>query len=227
MKLRLLRKEPIDEGVVSFVWDPPAEFKWKPGQYAQYTLPHQNPDDRGTERWFTVAAPPFEGKPRITTRITPDKGSSFKKALLALEPGDSIEADAPEGDFVLNDREAEYVFLAGGIGFTPFHAILTQLDHEGSMPKITILYGARAADPTFHAEIDELAAKYPPLQVRYIIEPQRIDADVVKKYVSDIEKPQFYVSGPEPMVDAFDDMLQGMGVPKDHIKNDHFPNYTW
>jgi len=227
MKLRLLRKEPMDGGIVSFVWESPAEFSWQPGQYAKYTLLHENPDDRGTERWFTIAAPPFEGKPRITTRIAAEKGSSFKKALLALEPGDTIEADAPEGDFVLNDLGAEYVFLAGGIGFTPFHAILTQLDRDGRVPKITILYGARDDHPTYREELDKLAAKHPDLKVHYIVEPQRINAAIIKKYVSDLKAPYFYVSGPEPMVDAFDDILQGMGVPEDHIKNDHFPNYTW
>jgi len=227
MKLVLERKEPMDGGVVSFVFDAPAEFKWKPGQFSRYTLPHNNPDDRGTQRWFTVAAPPYEGKPRITTRISSEKGSSFKRALVSLEPGDTIEAEAPEGDFVLDDLRKEYVLIAGGIGFTPFHSILMELDHQGELPKITVLYGARDNEPTFHEELDILTRKYPQLQVHYVVEPQRINEAIIKQYVSDLETPDFYLSGPEPMVDAFDEMLLKMGVPKDHLHQDHFPGYTW
>ena len=224
MKLHLLRKEQLESDVVSFVFDAPAEFRWKPGQFAKYTLPHDNPDDRGIERWFTVAAAPNEGHPRITTRIS-EKRSSFKSALMNLEPGDEIEADVPEGDFVMDDLAREYVFLAGGIGFTPFHAILTELDQEGKMPKLTILYGARNDHPTFHDELEQLAAKYPQLQVHYIVDPQHIDEEVVRRYVSDPKTPMFYVSGPEPMVEAFDTMLKGMGVPEDHLHEDFFPGY--
>lgn len=227
MKLVLAQKEPIGGGVVSFVFDAPEGFTWKPGQYSHYTLPHSNPDDRDIRRWFTIAAPPYEGKPRITTRISREKGSSFKRALMDLKPGETIEAEAPEGDFVLDDLRKEYVLIAGGIGFTPFHSILMELAHQGELPKVTVLYGARDNEPTFHEELGVLAKKHPQLQVHYVIEPQRINEAIIKQYVRDIETPSFYISGPEPMVDAFDEMLLKMGVSKDNLHKDHFPGYTW
>lgn len=227
MKLTLNRKEPLAGDVISFVFDPPESLGWKPGQYMKYTLPHDNPDDRGTERWFTIAAPPSEGQPRISTRIIDGRRSTFKEALRNLNPGDQLEVEAPEGDFTIDDLEARYVLIAGGIGSTPYHAMLTELDHDGTMPNIHLLYGAATDQPLYREEFDRLAGKYPQLKVDYIVEPERINQDIIKRYVSDLKTPLFYVSGPEPMVEAFCPMLQTAGVPEDHIKRDDFPGYDW
>ncbi len=227
MKLKLVAKEKLAGDVVSFMFDAPAGFRWKAGQYMHVVLPHDHADSRGEERWFTIAAAPFEGRPRITTRIIGEGESSFKKALAALEPGSRLEVKTPEGDFTLEDPDAEYVFIAGGIGFTPFHAILTELAHQGSMPKITVLYGARSKKPVYYDELQGLQERYSQLQVHYIIEPERISEAVIRRYVPMLTDPYFYVSGPEPMVEAFDDMLREMGTPEAHIKQDYFPGYTW
>ena len=225
MKLTLVAKEKFEGDVTSFVFNAPADFAWKPGQYMHVTLPHDNPDDRGSERWFTIAAPPHEGRPRITTRLVDGRRSSFKQTLATLEAGDTLEVDVPEGDFILGDEAAEYVFIAGGIGFTPFHAILTELDHRGTMPRITVIYGARTIEPVFHRELAELTEKYPQLTVHYVVEPARIDEQVIRDQVPNLAVPFFYISGPEPMVDAFDEMLGQMGAAEDHRRTDHFPGY--
>ena len=228
MKLTLVAKEPLVGDVVSFVFTTPEKLTWLPGQYMKYTLPHDNADDRGIERWFTIAAPPYEGKPRITTRIvgTENKMSTFKRALDGLEIGATIEADAPEGDFVLADAD-ENVFIAGGIGFTPFHAMLAELGHAGKMPKIKVLYGARDDEPAYHDELTALAAKYPQLELHYVIDPERVNEEVIRRFVSDVTKPHFYVSGPEPMVEAFEVMLKAMGITEAKLLNDYFPGYVW
>jgi ferredoxin-NADP reductase len=95
------------------------------------------------------------------------------------------------------------------------------------MPKITILYGARDKEPTYHEELDKLLVRYPRLELHYIKEPQRINPDIIQEYVNDIKKSHFYISGPEPMVEAFDKMLQEMGVPEDNLRKDYFPGYAW
>jgi ferredoxin-NADP reductase len=40
----------------------------------------------------------------------------------------AIEAYDLEGDFVVDDSEKTFVFIAGGIGITPFRNILLDLD---------------------------------------------------------------------------------------------------
>lgn len=227
MKLKLNRIEHLDGDIQSFVFEAQEGLSWKAGQYIKYTLPHENPDDRGIDRWFTVASAPSEREPRITTHIPADNPSSFKKALISLALGDEIEAGAPEGDFTLESMSNKYVFIAGGIGATPFHAILSELDRGVGMPDITFLYGARTNQPTYSTELAELDAKYPNLKLKYIVEPQRVNPAIIQENVADIHTAYFYVSGPEPMVEAFDKMLKDMRIDESKIKKDYFPGYTW
>lgn len=225
MKLSLIETKPEVTGVVSFIFKPEEALSWKPGQYMHVMLPHENADDRGTERWFTISAAPFEINPSITTRIAADKGSSFKHALTALKAGDSVEVDYVDGDFTVDDAEKEYVFIAGGIGITPFHSILKEADHAGVKFNVTLIYANRDENVPFKMEIDSFASRNPNLHVHYLTSPQQIDEASIKEIVSDLMKPIFYLSGPEPMVKSLADVLKNMSIPAEHVKLDDFPGY--
>lgn len=224
MKLTLIQKKEEAPDVTTFVFEPAEPMAWKAGQLLHYTLPHENPDDRGIERYFTISAPPYEKHVTITTRFS-EKGSTFKRALKDLAVGATIEADTLEGDFVVEDESGEYVFLVGGIGITPVHSILLDLDHRGASINATVLYANRDENFVFRRELDALAAKHPHLKIVYLVSPARIDEATIRENVQDLGKPVFYLSGPEPMVIALGDTLTGMGVPKERQKRDEFPGY--
>ena len=223
LKLTAQKKESTD--VVSFIFEPQESLIWKAGQFLHYVLNHAPTDDRGSDRWFTIASAPFERQVMITTRLASQKGSSFKKALSGLKVGDMIEVSDLDGDFVLGDVRAEYVFIAGGIGITPFHSILKQAEHDKNIPRVTLLYANRKEVAAYKAEFDVMAKQNPNLKIHYIFHPQRIDQETVEKLVTDLKKPFFYVSGPEPMVENVGEMLKKIGVPKEHLKQDWFPGY--
>lgn len=63
------------------------------------------------------------------------------------------------------------------------------------------------------------------LKVYHVISPERIDVVKIKEFVPDMQKPMFYISGPEPMVESLGNALKGAGVPADHLKQDFFPGY--
>src|SRR5581483_2999979 len=108
MKLTLIDKRKEAGDATSFILKPETGmdaattlFTWRAGQFLHYTLPHENADDRKTERYFTISAAPHEGHVMITTRILADaanastanaaatapKMSTFKKTLAALPIG--------------------------------------------------------------------------------------------------------------------------------------------
>jgi ferredoxin-NADP reductase len=225
MKLALVERRIEVPGVESFIFEPKEKLEWQAGQYLHYVLHHEPTDDRGSDRWFTISSPPYEGRVMITTRETKEKGSSFKKKLFSLQPGKSIEISYLEGDFVIEDTTGEYVLIAGGIGITPFHSILKQADHEGVKLNAKLLYANRDEHIVFKDEFESFAKNNPQLSINYITAPERIDESVIRKFVPDISKPIFYISGPAPMVFALSDVLKGMGVAEDHIKLDDFPGY--
>src|SRR5690606_34399950 len=103
MKLVYKGHEAKQGNVERFIFQPEKPLTWTPGQFIHYTLPHKDADDRGDERWFTISSAPFEKDIWLTTRISPERTSSFKRTLLDLKAGDTIETDEPEGSFVVQD----------------------------------------------------------------------------------------------------------------------------
>ena len=225
MKLSLIGRKTETAGVESFIFKPSEPITWKPGQFFHYVLHHEPTDDRGSDRWFTIAAAPSENVVMITTRFASDKGSSFKKTLASFKAGDAIEVSDLDGDFTVDDLGKAYVFIAGGIGITPFRAILKDLDHNKKQPAITLLYANRDQNIIYKDELESFAKNNPRLKIRYIISPERIDIDKVKEFVPDMRMPLFYVSGPEPMVESLGNALKGAGIASDHLKQDWFPGY--
>lgn len=226
MKLELIRRKTEVPGVESFVFRPAEPIAWKAGQYLHYVLHHEPTDDRGSDRWFTIASAPGEKDVMITTRIAAEKGSSFKAALAALQIGEQIEASDVDGDFVVPDATQEYVFIASGIGITPFRSILVDADAAGTRLKVTLLYANRDADVPYKEQLDSLQKNNQALAIRYVTAPELIDEAMIRSTVPDLQKPLFYVSGPAPMVMALSETLQKMGVPMSRIKLDDFPGYA-
>lgn len=226
MKLQFVSKIKETADVTSFIFQYPEGSSYTAGQFFHYVLHHRPTDDRGSDRFFTNAAAPFEKQVRITTRETKDTGSTFKKKLFSLVEGKSIEVSNISGDFTLTDLNKEYIFLAGGIGITPFRSILVQLAHEGTMPNITLVYANRDKESiVYKEELEDLANKFPALQIQYIFSPVHIDENKIRELIPDFARKIFYVSGPEPMVDALGESLKAMGLPEENLKQDWFPGY--
>ena len=227
MKLTLHHTREEGSDVRSFFFKADEPITWKAGQYLHYTLAHPNPDSRKTERYFTNAAAPHEGFIMLTTRFAGEKSSSFKKALFAMSIGSTIEATEPEGDFTVDDYSRPLVCIAGGIGITPFRSILLDLNKKGIALHTDLLYANRTEDVVYRQELEDLTAHESTLKIIYFIGDNKIDEAVIRKMYTDLQAPLFLISGPEPMVEAFEKMLITMGIPDAHIKRDYFPGYDW
>lgn len=223
MRLTLLERKTEVPGVESFIFERPAGLTYTAGQFFHYVLHHEPTDERGSDRWFTCAMAPSEGKVMITTRLAADKSSSFKHTLAALKPGEAIEISDVDGDFTLGDQAGEYVFMAGGIGITPFRSMLVEADKTGVALRATLLYANRDEEVPYRAELDALAARNANLKIVYLT--GKLDEAAVRAAVADLGTPTFYVSGPEPMVESLGAMLKGMGIPPERLKQDWFPGY--
>jgi ferredoxin-NADP reductase len=222
MKLRLREKRQEIEGVKTFIFEPEAQIEWQPGQYLHYVLEHSNPDDRGIERWFTIAAAPFENHIQITTRFDGEKMSSFKQALAAMEPGGIIEADGPKGSFTLLPGDIKHVFIAGGIGITPYRSMLAQMQHDNNVANIDLLYANRDQNFVFGEELKQIAATHPTFKLTEFVD-KRIEEEDLQSYFQD-DSTVFYLSGPRPMVEAYEEQLKSK-VGEDRVKTDYFPGY--
>ncbi len=217
--------------ITTFFFKPEKPVRYTAGQYTELTLPHRNPDKRGVKRWFTLSSAPDGEFLTITTKFA-DKGSSFKKALRALKPGTEVHMAEPMGDFVLPKLiQTPLVFVAGGIGLTPFHSMLEWLAATNESRPITFLYGVRTEDEIVFQETFGKTGVEPTILVS---EPSpawggergRLSAELILGLEKPSEDTLVYLSGPEPMVEALEKDLRKAGVRKDRLVTDEFPNYT-
>jgi ferredoxin-NADP reductase len=205
MKMKLVERKPLFADVETFYFEPEEPIVWQPGQYMHYVFPHQNQDDRGEERWFTISSPPYEKNISITTRFTEKEGSSFKQALKAMKIGDTIEADGP--------------------GITPYHSMLRQMDHDGHAINADLLYANRDDNFVFGDELAALEAKHPDFHIHKFVGGRRIEEADFKPYADDPAL-IIYLSGPEPMVENYAKILkEKLGVPEERVMTDDFPGY--
>lgn len=220
MKFILKEKQEISPQVYLFKFMPPEGFTWEAGKFIFYKIPHQNPDDRGIERHFTISSVPSEKLVYLTTRIMPEKGSTFKQALKNLDVGQEIEAYNLSGQFVIKDP-TKLVFIAGGIGITPFRAIVLDLAEQKKLNDVTLLYANRDENIVFKDEFEKIAAENPGFKIHYILEPNQIDEVSLKNFI--FSNADYFVSGPPPMVLAVVETLKRLGINKIH--QDSFTGY--
>lgn len=241
-KLFLKLKERIKAGAdtYDFIFQKDKKFNFKPGQYMEWTLSHTHSDVRGVRRYFTLASSPTEPDIRLGVKFY-DRPSSFKKALLALGVGEEIIASQKSGDFVLpKNIDTELVFIAGGIGITPFRSMVQYLLDKKEKRKITLLYSNKRVSDIAYKEIFDRAEKELGIKTLYVITDELpdetiadsrtyngfINAEVLQKEVPEYMDKIFYISGPHSMVDAFEKTLKSIGVPRKNIKTDFFPGFA-
>jgi len=213
------------------------KLKFKAGQYAEWTLPHKNPDSRGNRRHFTIASSPTEDEIILGVRIN-DDGSSFKRALLNLKVHNKISLGSLAGDFTLpDDSNKKLVFLAGGIGITPFRSILKYLIDKNEMRDIVLFHSCSNVKDFVYDDVIRNAEKKIGLQMHCILNDENdapkefkgkfghLTFEILKKVVPDYKERVFYISGSNVMVDRNKETLKEAGVKKSNIRTDYFSGY--
>jgi ferredoxin-NADP reductase len=215
----------------TFFFKPERPVQFTAGQYAEWTLKHPRPDNRGVKRWFTISSAPTDELVTITTKFNTERSSSFKKALFALQPGDELLMSDPMGDFVLPKLiQTPLVFVAGGIGVTPFHSILSWLAAVKEERPVKLLYAVRVEDEIVFQDTFDKAHVQPTIVVSQPSaawggERGQLSAELILGLEKPGEDALVYVSGPEPMVESLEKSLHKAGLKKQQLVLDFFPNY--
>jgi ferredoxin-NADP reductase len=227
MQARLVRVEPLmgttTDTISSFYFAPEQPLEYLAGQYAEFTLQHPKADTRGKRRWFTLSSSPSEKLLRITVRRTAQNGSSFKRALWRMQPGDMIQVSQAQGDFVLPlDSTRPVQMVALGLGITPFMSMVDWLSHSGEQYVITIVYKPKHTGekldvfmPALLDKTDKILFTTVPPKSRLTIPQLITSSDTL-----------IYLAGPEPAVEKLQHELITAGHPPYHIVTDAFLGYS-
>jgi ferredoxin-NADP reductase len=218
------------EHIWTFWFRPEKPLEYSAGQYTELYLPHENADDRREKRWFTLSSAPGGELVSITTKHS-EPSSTFKDALFGLQPGAPVDLAEAMGDFVLpKDAARPLVFVAGGIGLTPFHSIVSWLNDHGEKRDIKFLYSVRNESEIIFQDTFDAGEIVPTI---VIAEPSstwtgktgRLSAEMILGLEKPADNALIYVSGPEPMTEALETQLKTAGLHEDQLVLDFFPNY--
>ena len=236
--VRLTSKREIALATVEFTFERPEAFSFEPGQHIEIIIANfATTDTLGNKRDFSLLNAPYENDLVVATRV---RESAFKKALHSLVLGETVSVRGPLGSsFRLHvDTTRPAVFIAGGIGITPFISMLRYIFHGGYSYQIYLFYSNRRPEDTvYHEELSEYAAKHG--QFKYFPtmttmkqstekwegEEGRISKEMIEKRVDSIETSVFYISGAPGMVTAMDQLLHDMGVSRDAVRTEEFDGY--
>lgn len=235
----LVRKEIVAEGTMLFRFTKPEGFSFLAGQSIDLTLvdPPET-DAEGVTRAYSLCSAPQEKELAIATRM---RDTAFKRVLGSLAPGAPLTFDGPFGSFFLHENARRpAVFLAGGIGITPFRSIILDWAARALPHSLFLFYSnRRPEDAPFLAELQAISRPQFTLiatmtNAEQSAEPWEgergyIDAAMVEKHVprpkEKGDSPIYYLAGPLAMVTAMRAMLGGMGVSGDDIRFEEFSGY--
>lgn len=218
-RMKLVSKTQLTPTTYNFSFKPNRPLKHAAGQYIEITLPGVKIDTRGNRRTFTIASSPRSDLIQIGVKFY-DKGSQFKKKLLALQPGDVVMGSHVSGDFTLPKTNASpIVLVAGGIGVTPFIAMLEEMIANKTKQAVDLYYFA--SDKSEIAFKDVLKkAQEAGVKIHPRIGPGlRLTDEDMRSHKS----AHFYLSGPPGMVNGYKAQLQKMNIKRIHT--DLFTGY--
>jgi predicted ferric reductase len=228
-----VRQETHDVWTLKFA--PPdgqPRFDFLPGQFQFVTLLRGRglPEE---EHHFTISSSPAE---REFHTSTIKASGDFTATIGETRPGDLAVIEAPFGRFsyVHHPEAKNLVFIAGGIGITPFMSNLRHMHDVQVERRVLLLWANKAeADIVFKEELTGLeTGTRPELKVVHILsrpaatwagEKGRLDRVNLMRLAGDrLSNSLFFLCCPPPMTKGLLRILQSLGVPDERISLEYF-----
>jgi ferredoxin-NADP reductase len=237
MQTVLLKKEAVAEGTLRFHFAKPEGFTYQAGQSIDlFLINPPETDAEGNKRAFSLTSAPHQPDLMITTRM---RDTAFKRVLGNMEPGGIVTIEGPFGSFLLHENNSRpAIFLAGGIGVTPFRSMVLDATTRALPHRIVLFYSnRRPEDAPFLTELKEIEKQNKNFSLvatmtnmeksseQWEGERGYVDTAMLARHVPEGTQPIYYLAGPQGMVLALRDVLKASEVSQDDIRYEEFAGY--
>ncbi len=208
-------------------------LRYRPGQFAFFHFNRPGVDATGEEHAWTIASSPSETDGLM---LAIKELGDFTHTIGMTKPGDVVTVHGPFGRFShrLHKGNDELVFIAGGIGITPFRSMIRWLVDRAENRRVLLLYANKSAgDIPFFDELAQYSnASGGRVRVVHVLsradgqwqgEKGRIDIALIKKYCAgDLNGKTFWICGPGAFTATMIQTLREAGVAQAKIHNEAF-----
>ena len=178
---------------------------------------------------FTISSAPHEESLMFTVKNT----GKFTQALFEMKENEELLIDGPFGRFTRKENAEDLIFIAGGVGITPFRSMSIDHIRNNRKGRIVLLYAAKKeANLIFKQEFDSFQSDN--FQAYYFLSaeeknsgnfsPNRIDKNIIEEMIGKTKNPTFYICGPEPLKKAIISILEELKIEKKSII---FEDFFW
>lgn len=177
---------------------------------------------------FTISSSPTSKHLSISIKSVGDFTSRIRECV----ESDQVFVDMPYGVFSFLNHDAErHVFIAGGIGITPFMSMLRFMKDKKLDKEVILIWGNKTQrDIAFEAELEKLASQMTSFKVFHVLsrekewpgEKGRIDTEKIKRLAGDFTRGEFFLCGPPGMMKDLEKALFTLGVEKRRIHSERF-----
>lgn len=210
----------------TLILNPKHEISFEAGQFCFLRLEKEGLYARHP---FTISNAPGEKELHFTIKLD----GRFTKEATKLKPRDEIKLEGPFGNFTINDNKKDIVFIAGGVGITPFRSMIRDKINRKDNQKTILLYSSKKIkDIIFKKELDKINKNW--FKKVYILtrekrrvssmEKGRISKEMITEYVEDPCDKDYYICGPIEMKNTLCIILNELGVKG---KNIFFEDFFW
>lgn len=242
LKVKEIEKETEEASTLHF-WHPLNEVvAYRPGQFLTVLLPV---DDKKIRRSYSMSSSPYtDVSLAITIKRVPG-GYASNLLLDSVKVGDILEVMEPMGAFFpkqSDDQTRQVVFIGAGSGVTPLFSILKSILMVEPESEVFLIYGSRSEESIiFKKKIDALEAKYGVrFKVVYTLsqpseswegEKGRLNKSHLLKIVEKLptlnkSEAEFFLCGPEDMMEEAHRALAILAVPENKIRKESFMTAT-
>ncbi len=235
MKAKLLTKIKLVKDTMQFDFElETGELIFQAGQFLSIKLPEvRSAGDESNVRYFSIVSSPSQTKKfSLATRLS---SSAFKQALFNMILGSEVEVGAIGGNMILPPATVQsLIFVAGGIGITPFMSMLTFIKENKTQQQITLLYSNRTRPSSvYFDELIKLEEELPNFKMIATMtddeywagEKHLIDHEFIKDKIPDYKEVKYLVAGPPAMILAMANNFDRLGITKDHYTLEEFFGY--
>jgi predicted ferric reductase len=203
------------------------DFRFQPGQFAWFAF------DRSpfslTQHPFSFSSSSERGEVEVAIKALGD----FTSTVSELAPGTRVYVDGPHGAFSIDlDEGPGFGLIAGGVGIAGLISTVRTMADRGDVRPVVLFYANGEWDGVaFREQLEELEQRLDLTVVHVLTRPPSdwegetgyLTADILARHLpAAYRRFQYFICGPDPMMDAAEAALIELGVPAERVHTERF-----